>query len=188
MTVALVAALLAALACATLLALRVRVHARVKAMASAEGAWSAAAGGAVGPVAFTAGFSPGGAQWMAHVLGRRVARGARMPGLRRRGRAAVSTRDAWGIAKALLRRVRFDRLDALVHGAAGDPATSARVVGLLTAASAAFAPRANITTDVDWMADAAFVDVDCDLEASFVPLLLGWDLARATWMRRSARS
>jgi hypothetical protein len=81
--------------------------------------------------------------------------------------------------------VRFDRFDATVHGAAGDPATSARVMGLLTAAGAAFAPRATIATHVDWLADAPFVDVDCDLEASFVPLLFGWDVARATLSRRS---
>ena len=59
------------------------------------------------------------------------------------------------------------------------------VMGLLPPRSAVLAPRANIASDVDWLADAPFVDVDCDLEASFVPLLLGWDLARSTWMRRS---
>jgi hypothetical protein len=180
-----------ALACAVLLVVRVRVRARGKATASIEGDWSAAAGGAVGPVAFTAGFSPRGAQWMAHLLGRRVARGAGVP---RRVRARVGervrrpSRAGWGVARALLRRVRFDRLDAVVRGTAGDPATNAHVMGLVSAASATLAPWANVTTDVDWMADSAFVDVDFDLEASFVPLLLGWDLARATWMQRSARS
>ena len=52
-------------------------------------------------------------------------------------------------------------------------------MGLLAAASAVLAPRANIASDVDWLADAPYVDVDCDLEASFVPLLLGWDVARS---------
>ncbi|HEY1690905.1 MAG TPA: hypothetical protein VGG39_02010 [Polyangiaceae bacterium] len=170
-------------ACAVLLLRRVRVHARVKAKASAEGTWSAAAGGAVGPIAFTAGASPGGTQWMAHVFGRRIARGTRVPKARR---PPVSASRAWSLATSLFREVRFDRLDAIVHGTAGDPATNAQVMGLLTAASATFAPRANITTDVDWLADGPFVDVDCDLEASFVPLRLGWDLARTTWMRRSA--
>jgi hypothetical protein len=180
-----VAVALACLACAAavLLLRRVRVHARVKATASTEGPWSAAAGGAVGPIAFTAGISPGGAQWMAHLFGRRIARGTRVPSTRR---PPVSASRAWSFATSLFRDVRFDRVDAVVRGTAGDPATSARVMGLLTAASAAFAPRANITTDVDWLAEAAFVDVDCDLVASFVPLRLGWDLARTTWMRRSA--
>src|ERR1019366_10643222 len=77
------------------------------------------------------------------------------------------------------RRVRFDRVDARVHGAAGDPATSAQLMGFIAAAGAVLAPRANIASDVDWLADAPFVDVDCDLEASFVPVALGWDVMRA---------
>jgi hypothetical protein len=181
---AVAAALLLALG--ALLARRVRVRAQLKAMVDAEGAWRAAAGGAVGPLAFTAGASPSGAAWTAHALGRsllRSARGTRPPGAasarisaarRRLGRAR-----AFALARAALRGIRFDRVDATVRGAADDPATSARVMGLLTAASAAFAPRANVATHVDWMADAPFVDVDCDLEASFVPLMLGWGLARA---------
>lgn len=175
------------LACFAMLVVRVRVRARIKAMAAAEGQWTAAAGGAVGPVAFTAGLSPGGARWTAHLFGRQLARGERVPrvGAARGWSRRVSPWLAVDTATAVLRRVRFDRVDALVHGAADDPATSARVMGLLSAASAAFAPGANIASQVDWLADSPFVDVDCDLEASFVPLLLGWDLARGAWMRRS---
>jgi hypothetical protein len=175
------------LACLALLVVRVKVRARVRAMASAEGAWSAAAGGAVGPIAFTAGASPGGTKWAAHLLGRRLLGGTRIPSAARSAAKSghVSPEQALDTASALLRRVRVDRLDALVHGAADDPATSARVLGLVSAASAVLAPRANVESRVDWLADSPFVDVDCDLEASFVPLLLGWDLARDAWMRRS---
>jgi hypothetical protein len=167
-----------------LLARRIRVHAQVKAMAK-EGTWRAAAGGAVGPVAFTAGVSPDGSAWTAHVLGRTVARGRRLPAADRAREAAGGHEwRALDVAEIAARRFRFDRLDALVHGAADNPATSARVMGYLTAVSALF-PGAHVRSDVDWMADAAFVDVDCDVEASFVPLLVGWDVARLALHRRS---
>lgn len=169
-----------------LTASRVRVHAQIKAMAEEGGVWRAAAGGAVGPVAFTAGVSPAGSAWTAHVLGRTVAQGLRLPAS---GRALRLARGhAWralDVAEIAARRVRFDRLDATVHGAADDPATSARVMGFVTAASAALFPRARVISDVDWMADAVFVDVVCDVEASFVPLLVGWDVARLALHRRS---
>lgn len=161
-------------AAVALLALRVRVRAQIKAMAHAGGTWRAAAGGAVGPVAFTARLSPDGSAWTAHVLGRSIARGRGVPATRR---ATPSPERILDVATVALRRVRFDRIDARVHGAADDPATSARVMGLVTAASALF-PLARVATDVDWLADAPFVDVDCDMEASFVPLLVGWDMAR----------
>ncbi len=181
-----------ALLAGALLVRRVTVRAQVKARADSAGSWTAAAGGAFGPLAFTAGASPAGSAWTAHLLGRRLARGTRLPGreaLRRRAaRLRPGRARAWALARAVLRRVRFERLDALVRGAADDPATSARVLGLLTAAGAVLAPRARITGDVDWTADAAFVDVDCDLEASFVPLLLGWDVARATLVGFRVRS
>jgi hypothetical protein len=169
-----------------LLALRVRVRAQVKAMVHAAGGWRAAAGGAVGPIAFTAGVSPEGSAWTAHVLGRSVARGRRLPKAPGRGRVSLTGDRALDVATVALRRVRFDRLDARVHGAADDPATSARVMGLLAAASA-LVPRARVSTDIDWLADAAFVDVDCDMEASFVPLLVGWDMARLAVERRKER-
>lgn len=174
------------LACGVVLALRVKVHAQVKAMADSGGAWRAAAGGAVGPIAFTAGVSPEGAAWTAHVLGRSVARGTRVP---EAARARVTPLRAFELARKALRRVRFDRVDARVHGAAGDPATSAQIMGLIAAAGAVLAPRANIASDVDWLADEPFVNVDCDLEASFVPVAIGWDLVRArvaSMMQRSA--
>ena len=170
------------LACGALLALRVKVRAQVKAVADAEGSWRAAAGGAVGPIAFTAGVSPEGAAWSAHVMGRSVARGTRVP---EAARKRISPRDAFGLARRALRRVRFDRVDARVHGAAGDPATSAQVMGLITAAGAVLAPQANIVSDVDWLADEPFVNVDCDVEASFVPVVIGWDLMRARMAQRS---
>ena len=177
-------AALLVLVASALLAIRVRVRAQVKAMAHAGGTWRAAAGGAVGPIAFTAGVSPEGSAWTAHVLGRTVARGRGLPtGGARGGR--LSADWAWDLASIAHRRVRFDRLDALVHGAADDPATSARIMGLVSAASAALFPRARVTSDVDWLADAAFVNVDCDVEASFVPLLVGWDMARLALDRRS---
>jgi hypothetical protein len=182
-----VVALLAAVtvALAVLLVRRVRVRASLEAAADAEGTWSAAGGGAVGPLAFTAGVSPRGTAWSAHVLGRTVARSS--PGPRARsGEAApgLTPARAWDLSRAALRHVRFDRLDARVHGAADDPATSAIVAGWLAAASAVVAPGARVATDVDWLADQPFVHVDCDLEASFVPLLLGWDVARIA-LRRS---
>jgi hypothetical protein len=52
------------------------------------------------------------------------------------------------------------------------------------------APLARIASEVDWMADAPFVDVDCEVEASFVPVAIGWDLARArlaAMMQKSPR-
>ncbi|HEY5241262.1 MAG TPA: hypothetical protein VIJ22_07350 [Polyangiaceae bacterium] len=173
------------LACGALLALRVKVRAKVKATADAQGSWRAAAGGAMGPIAFTAGVSRDGAAWTAHVLGRSVARGTRVPDA---ARARVTPMGAFSLARRALRRVRFDRVDARVHGAAGDPATSAEVLGLIAAAGAVLAPRANIASEVDWLADEPFVDVDCDVEASFVPVAIGWDLVRArlaTLMHRS---
>jgi hypothetical protein len=182
--VAVVVVVAVVLACCALLALRVTVRAQVKAMADAGGEWRAAAGGAIGPIAFTAGVSPAGAAWTAHVLGRRVARGTRVPrGASRR----VSPQDAFAVARSALRRVRFDRVDARVHGAAGDPAESAQLLGLVSAAGAVLAPRANIASDVDWLADAPFVDVDCELEASFVPVALGWDVVRARRKQRNDR-
>ena len=173
------------LACGALLALRVKVRAQVKAMADSRGSWRAAAGGAMGPLAFTAGVSPDGAAWSAHVLGRSVARGTRVP---EAARERVTPMRAFSVARRALRRVRFDRVDARVHGAAGDPATSAQVMGLVVAAGAVLAPRANIVSDVDWLADEPFVNVDCDVEASFVPVAVGWDFVRArlaTLMQRS---
>jgi hypothetical protein len=164
------------LVCCALLALRVTVRAQVKATADSQGAWRAAAGGALGPLAFTAGVSPQGAAWTAHLLGRTVARGTRVP---KGPRARVSPLDALALVRTALRRVRFDRVDARVHGAAGDPAASAQLLGFLSAAGAVLAPRAHIASDVDWLADAPFVDVDCDLQASFVPAALGWDVMRA---------
>ena len=193
-----VAAAVLAISLAALVVRPVRLRAQVKASVDPEGAWRAVAGGEVWPFAFTAGISPGGSAWTAHALGRRLAQGKGIRGAlparpaHARGETttprspfAAFTWRRFDTALAVLRRVRFDRLDARVHGAAGDPATSARVLGLVTAAGAALAPRARIATDVDWMADAAFVDVDCDLEASFVPLLLGWDVARATFSQRN---
>jgi hypothetical protein len=173
------------LACAALLALRVKVRAQVKAVADAQGTWRAAAGGAMGPIAFTAGVSADGAAWSAHVLGRPVARGTRVPSA---AKGRVTPAQAFALARRALRRVRFDRVEARVHGAAGDPATSAQLLGVVAAAGAMLAPLARIASDVDWMADAPFVDVDCEVEASFVPVAIGWDLARArlaTMMQRS---
>jgi hypothetical protein len=120
--------------------------------------------------------------WAAHVLGRRVLTGTRVPRLESK---RVSPLDAVALARRALRRVRWDRVDARVHGAAGDPATSAQLMGFLAAAGAVLAPRVRIASDVDWLAEAPFVNVDCDVEASFVPLLLGWDVARErVWQRR----
>jgi hypothetical protein len=170
------------LVCCALLALRVTVRAQVKAKADAAGTWRAAAGGAVGPLAFTAGVSPDGAAWTAHVLGRPVARGTRVP---KAAKDRVTPLDALAVARRALRRVRFDRVDARVYGAAGDPATSAQLMGLVAAAGAVLAPRANIASDVDWLADEPFVDVDCDLEASFLPVALGWDVMRESLRQRS---
>ena len=190
MTVAAVVLAASLLAIGTLLVRRVRVHAQVKAMVDAAGAWRAAAGGAVGPIAFTAGVSPSGAAWTAHALGRTVARGTRVPRSARAGasvaRRRVGPARAFALARVALRRVRFDRFDAVVRGAADDPATSARIMGLISAASAALAPGATVATHVDWFAEEPFVDVDCDLEASFVPLLFGWDVARATLFKSPA--
>jgi len=169
------------LAASALLALRVRVRAQIKAMARQGGGWRAAGGGAVGPIAFTAGLSPDGSAWTAHLLGRTVARGRRLPAT---PRASGSTDRALDVATVALLRVRFDRVDARVQGAADDPATSARVMGLVAAASSLF-PRVRVASGVDWLADAPYVDVDCDVEASFVPLLVGWDMARLALQRRS---
>jgi hypothetical protein len=81
--------------------------------------------------------------------------------------------------------VRFDRLDARVYGAASDPATSAQLLGFIAAAGAVLAPHARVASEVDWLADAPFVDIDCDLEASFVPAAVGWDVMRASFEQRS---
>jgi hypothetical protein len=170
-----------------LLLRRVKVRAQLKARAGDDRPWTAAAGGAIGPIAFTAGITSRGAAWTAHLLGRTVARGTRIPKTRA-GSARPGAARTLGLAGAVLRRVRFDRLDAVVHGAAGDPATSAHILGLVTAAAAVVAPRAHVASDVDWLADSPFVDVDCDLEASFVPLMLGWDVARTTLSHMSHRS
>jgi hypothetical protein len=179
---ALVTALL--LGCCALLALRVSVRAQVKATADSDGDWRAAAGGAVGPLAFTAGVSPAGAAWTAHLLGRTVARGTRVPTVKR---ARLSPLGAIVLARSALRRVRFDRVDARVHGAAGDPAANAQLLGFIAAAGAVLAPRARIAGEVDWLADAPFVNIDCDLEASFVPAAIGWDVMRASLARGSRR-
>jgi hypothetical protein len=174
--VVIVAAVLAA--CALLLVRRVRLRASLQALADSTGAWSAAGGGSLGPLAITAGASPSGAAWSAHVLGRRLARGrARVAPSRLEPAAALRT------ARGVLRRVRFESVRAHVHGAAEDPATSALLAGWIAAASAAVFPRAHVETDVDWLADAPHVRVDCNFVASFVPLLVGLDLARLATSR-----
>jgi hypothetical protein len=178
---AIVATALALAVCA-LLALRVRVRAQVSASADAAGSWQAAAGGAVGPLAFTAGVSPAGAAWSAHLLGRRVMRGVRVP---RRAGAGTSPLRAFAAARRALRRVRFDRVEARVHGAADDPATTAQLLGLVAAAGAALAPHAHIASDADWMAERPYVDVDCAIEASFRPAAIGWDWVRSSLRARS---
>jgi hypothetical protein len=172
------------LALSTLLALRVRVHAQVRATADSEGDWRAAAGGALGPLTFTAGVSPAGAAWTARLLGRTVARGTRVP---RAKRAGLSPLGALVLGRRALRRVRFDRVDARVHGAAGDPATSAQLLGFIVAAAAVLSPRARIAGDVDWMADQPFLNIDCDLDASFLPAVVGWDVMRARLTPRGRR-
>lgn len=176
----LAAALVAAVA--AVLALRIRVRAQVSASADEAGSWRAAAGGAVGPLAFTAGVSPAGTAWSAYLLGRSVARGTRVP---KSGGMRVSPLRAFAAARRALRRVRFDRVDAHVHGAGGDPAASAQLLGLVSAAGAALAPHARIASDVDWMADRAYVDVDCAIEASFLPAAVGWDWVRSSLRARS---
>jgi hypothetical protein len=174
------------------LARRWRVHVRIKARVDAAGSWSVASGGALWPFAVTAGLSPGGTAWTAHALGRTVARGTRLPLVsgastrrprRSRAAAAEAGRRALALARTLLYRLRFDRFDVRVRGAADDPATTARVLGLLAAAGGVVAPRANLATEVDWFADAPFVHVDCDVQASFVPWRVGCDLARASLSR-----
>jgi hypothetical protein len=172
------------LALCALLARRVTVHAQVQATADSEGDWRAAAGGALGPLAFTAGVSPAGAAWTARLLGRTVARGTRVPSA---GRAGLSPLGAVVLGRKALRRVRFERIDARVHGAAGDPATSAQLLGFIAAAAAVLAPRARIAGDVDWLADQPFLNIDCDLQASFLPAAVGWDVMRARLTPRSRR-
>jgi hypothetical protein len=184
---------LVAAALVVLLVRRLRVQVRVKAVVDAAGTWSAAAGGAVWPMAWTAGVSPRGTAWTAHALGRTVARGTRLPLLdrvslgkaqRSEDSAAEQGRRALAVARVMLKRVRFERVDVRVRGAADDPATSARILGLLTAASAVVAPAATLASEVDWFADAPFVHVDCDMQVAFVPWRLGCDLARASLLRR----
>jgi hypothetical protein len=172
------------LACCGLLAMRVSVRAQLEATADSDGDWRAAAGGALGPLAFTAGLSPTGAAWTAHLLGRTVARGTRVPTAKR---ARLSPLGAVVLARNALRRVRFDRVDAHVRGAAGDPAASAQLLGFIAAAGAVLAPRARIAGDVDWLAEAPFMNINCKLEASFVPAAIGWDVMRASLARRSRR-
>jgi hypothetical protein len=169
-----VAIVVAALAVVAVLLVRpVRLRASLQALADSTGAWSAAGGGSMGPLAITAGASPNGAAWSAHVLGRRLARGkARVAPSRIEPGAALRT------ARGVLRRVHFESVRARVHGAADDPATSAIIAGWIAAASAAVFPRALVETDVDWLADAPHVRVDCNFVARFVPLLVGLDLAR----------
>ena len=176
-----VAVALAALAlCAALLVRRVRFRASVQALADEAGTWSAAGGGSVGPIAITAGASQGGAAWSAHVLGRRLARGKA-----RVASGPVRPAAVLRAVRGIRRRLRFESLRAHVHGAAGDPATSALVAGWISAASSALFPRARVETDVDWLADGAHVRVDCDFVATFVPLLVGLDLARLALRTRT---
>jgi hypothetical protein len=109
-------------------------------------------------------------------------RGARVP---KRAGSRVSPLRAFLAARRALRRVRFDRVEARVHGAADDPATSAELLGLVAAAGGVLAPYARIATGVDWMADRAYLDVDCAIEASFVPAAVGWDWVRSSLRARS---
>jgi hypothetical protein len=176
-----VTAAIAVIAACALLAMRVRVRASIQAAADASGAWSAAAGAAVGPVAFTAGASPRGAAWTAHLLGRRVARGRGVPHGPRAPRVARKMSLARGarLGLAALRPLRLGRLHARVHGAADDPATTARVAGWLAVAAATLAPVARIESDVDWLADAPFVRLECTIDASFVPIRMALALWKA---------
>jgi len=56
--------------------------------------------------------------------------------------------------------------------------------------SAALAPVADVSTEYDWAADEAMLDLRGGGRASFVPLQVGWDLYRFVAKRawRSFRS
>jgi hypothetical protein len=179
------AAVLAAIAIAMWRRLRVRVS--LQATAHESGVWAVAGGGSIGPFMMTGGAASGAPSvWEVRVLGRRLASSKSV------GPRAKSARPSFGekIAKKLgtggivdvalraFARVRLDSIEGRVRCAAGDPEWSGPIAGTLGALSGVLAPLANVTTEIDWVSDAASLEISCGLEASFVPFLIGWDTLR----------
>ena len=182
---------------ATWLSLR-RVRMRVSLHASgtwdedARAAWTIAGGAELGALQVSGARLHGrpGA-WQAHLFGRSVVRSrgsgdAKATTSRARARRRSASRwlrrvdpiVAIELALDAFVHVRVEALSARVRCAAVDPLLAARVAGALAVLSGALAPVAKIDSAIDWAADEDALDVDGHLEASFLPLVLAYDLAR----------
>jgi hypothetical protein len=183
-----VAAVLAAIVIAAIaFARRLRVRVSLQASAHESGVWAVAGGGSIGPIMMTGGAASGAPSvWEVRVLGRRLASSRKAKPRERRARPSFAERlekklGVDGIVDLALRafaRVRLDAIEGRVKCAAGDPEWSGPIAGTLGALSGVLTPLANVTTEIDWLADAASLEISCGLEASFVPFLIGWDTLR----------
>ena len=149
-------------------------------------AWTIAGGGAIGALQVSgARMHDRAGAWQVHLFGRSVLRSSGSGATSQKSRARASrwarrVDPAVAIELALdaFVHVRVDALAARVRCAAVDPLLAARVAGALAVVSGVLAPVATIDSAIDWSAEEDALDVEGDLDASFVPLVLAYDVAR----------
>lgn len=170
---------------------RVRVSMSMQASASEDG-WALAGGGSLGPVAASAAQMHGvrGA-WSVHLFGRRIvgsngvkkksAKPKKDSALARRAVRAAMEIDpivAMELALDVFARVRLESLELRVRGGDSDPLLMGRVAAVLAVASGLLAPVARIDAALDWSAEESSLELGVSFEASFVPVVVAWDVTR----------
>jgi hypothetical protein len=94
------------------------------------------------------------------------------------------------ITEALLILVAGVDIDALrlrVNCGSPDPAVTGTVAASLAALSGVLAPVMVLDPSFDWAAEDEHAELDCDVSASFRPLLLGFQLFRYAFWSRNKR-
>ncbi len=170
---------------------RMRMSMSVQASASETG-WSLAVGGSMGPIAASAAQMHGvrGA-WAVHVFGRRMAGSNGAPKktakpkkesalVRRAARVAMEIDPivAMELGLDVFGRVRVESLEMRVRGGDPDPLLMGRVAAVLAVASGLLAPVARIDAALDWTAEESSLELGFALGASFVPVVVAWDVTR----------
>jgi hypothetical protein len=169
-----------------------RMHASGSLQAAAsEDGWAIAGGAKIGPIAVSGARMPGvrGA-WAVHLFGRRVAgsNGTHakketrpQSALQRRALRVATEMDpivAMELGLDVFGRVRSESLEAVVRGGDPDPLLMGRVAGVLAVVSGVLAPVARIDSQLDWAAETSSLDVRVAVEASFIPVVIAWDVTR----------
>lgn len=180
---------------------RVRVSMSTQASASENG-WALAGGGSMGPVAVSAAQMHGvrGA-WSVHVFGRRIVGSNGAPKkkraekkkdsalVRRATRVAMEIDPivAMELALDVFARVRLESLELRVRGGDPDPLLMGRVAAVVAVASGLLAPIARIDAALDWTAEESSLDVGVSFEASFIPVVVAWDVTRSVFAQLVVR-